>query len=76
VEFRSAEDALPVARLKAAGARVERHSPLLPDPAEAATVYMHLLLSNLAANGSSVRCSRTAPRCGWPSCSSGNSADS
>ncbi|MFE5287526.1 amidase [Nocardia sp. NPDC056611] len=33
-----------------AGARVERHSPLLPDPTEAATVYMQLMLSNAAAN--------------------------
>ncbi|MFF0497535.1 amidase [Nocardia aobensis] len=31
------------------GARVERHSPLLPDPAEAATLYMQLMLSNAAA---------------------------
>ncbi|MGI5218656.1 amidase [Nocardia sp. CA-290969] len=32
-----------------AGARVERHSPLLPDPTEAATLYMLLMLSNAAA---------------------------
>lgn len=32
------------------GARVERHSPLLPDPAEAATLYMQLMLSNAAAS--------------------------
>ncbi|WP_280269942.1 amidase [Nocardia wallacei] len=31
------------------GARVERHSPLLPDLTEAATVYMLLMLSNAAA---------------------------
>jgi len=31
------------------GARVERHSPLLPDPAEAATLYLQLMLSNAAA---------------------------
>lgn len=31
------------------GARVERHSPLLPDPAEAATLYMRLMLSTAAA---------------------------
>ncbi|MGO4648097.1 amidase [Nocardia sp. 2YAB30] len=31
------------------GARVERHSSLLPDLTEAATLYMQLLLSNLAA---------------------------
>lgn len=31
------------------GARVERHSPLLPDPTEAATLYMQLMLSNAAA---------------------------
>ncbi|MCP2314884.1 amidase [Nocardia amikacinitolerans] len=31
------------------GARVERRSPLLPDPAEAATIYMLLMLSNAAA---------------------------
>jgi len=31
------------------GARVERRSPLLPDLAEAATVYMLLMLSNAAA---------------------------
>ncbi|MFD7846370.1 amidase [Nocardia sp. NPDC059764] len=33
-----------------AGARVERHSPLLPDPTEAATVYMQLMLSNAATS--------------------------
>ncbi|MFF0632147.1 amidase [Nocardia sp. NPDC004151] len=33
-----------------AGARVERHSLLLPDPTEAATVYLQLMLSNAAAN--------------------------
>ncbi|MFE3100534.1 amidase [Nocardia tengchongensis] len=32
------------------GARVERHSPLLPDPTEAATLYMRLMLSNAAAS--------------------------
>ncbi|MEW2524199.1 amidase [Streptomyces sp. NPDC047071] len=32
-----------------AGARVERHSPLLPDLAEAATVYMQLLVSGSVA---------------------------
>ncbi|MCP9625146.1 amidase [Nocardia otitidiscaviarum] len=32
------------------GAHVERHSPLLPDPVEAATTYMQLMLSNAAAN--------------------------
>ncbi|WP_280366575.1 amidase [Nocardia wallacei] len=32
------------------GARVERHSPLLPDPTEAATLYMLLMLSNAAAS--------------------------
>lgn len=31
------------------GARVERHSPLLPDLAEAATIYLQLMLSNAAA---------------------------
>ncbi|WP_336082417.1 amidase [Nocardia sp. SSK8] len=31
------------------GARVERHSPLLPDPTEAAMLYMQLMLSNAAA---------------------------
>ncbi|MCC3313283.1 amidase [Nocardia africana] len=31
------------------GARVERHSPLLPDPTDAATLYMQLMLSNAAA---------------------------
>lgn len=31
------------------GARVERHSPLLPDLTEAATLYIELLTSNLAA---------------------------
>ncbi|MFI6868566.1 amidase [Nocardia sp. NPDC050406] len=33
-----------------AGARVERHSPLLPDQTEAATLYMQLMLSNAAAS--------------------------
>ncbi|MEU1208525.1 amidase [Nocardia sp. NPDC005825] len=33
-----------------AGARVERHSPLLPDPTEAATVYLQLMLSNAATS--------------------------
>ncbi|MBU3063910.1 amidase [Nocardia sp. NEAU-G5] len=32
-----------------AGARVEWHSPLLPDPVDAAVLYMELLLSTLAA---------------------------
>ncbi|MFF0455961.1 amidase [Nocardia africana] len=32
-----------------AGAHVERHSPLLPDPTEAAMLYMQLMLSNAAA---------------------------
>ena len=31
------------------GARVQRRSPLLPDPTEAATLYMLLMLSNAAA---------------------------
>ncbi|WP_067677358.1 amidase [Nocardia miyunensis] len=35
--------------LVAAGARVERHSPLLPDLAEAGTLYTQLLLANLAS---------------------------
>lgn len=35
--------------LVAAGARVERHSPLLPDPTEAATLYMLLMVSGAAA---------------------------
>ncbi|WP_297617173.1 amidase [Nocardia sp.] len=35
--------------LVAEGAHVERHSPLLPDLAEAATLYTELLLANLAA---------------------------
>ncbi|MQY18372.1 amidase [Nocardia macrotermitis] len=35
--------------LVAAGARVERHSPLLPDLAEAGVLYLQLLMSNLAA---------------------------
>ncbi|WP_459959023.1 amidase [Nocardia sp. IFM 10818] len=38
------------AALAEAGARVERHSPLLPDPAAAATLYMQLMLSNAAAS--------------------------
>ncbi|TLF77565.1 amidase [Nocardia cyriacigeorgica] len=33
-----------------AGARVERHSPLLPDLAEAATIYMQLLFSSAVAH--------------------------
>lgn len=33
-----------------AGARVQRHSPLLPDLAEAATIYLLLMLSNAAAS--------------------------
>ncbi|MEV0248380.1 amidase [Nocardia sp. NPDC050712] len=37
------------AALVDAGARVETHSPLLPDPSEAATVYMQLMVSNAAA---------------------------
>ncbi len=32
-----------------AGARIERHSPLLPDPVEAATVYTRLLFSGSGA---------------------------
>ncbi len=36
--------------LAEAGARVERHSPLLPDLAEAATIYLLLMLSNAAAS--------------------------
>ncbi|MGS2811012.1 amidase [Nocardia sp. MW-W600-9] len=32
------------------GAHVERRSPLLPDPTEAATLYMQLMLSNAAAS--------------------------
>jgi amidase len=32
------------------GARVERRSPLLPDPTEAATLYMLLMLSNAATS--------------------------
>ncbi|MFF3566952.1 amidase [Nocardia jiangxiensis] len=35
--------------LVAAGARVERHSPLLPDLVEAGTLYTQLLLANLAS---------------------------
>ncbi|MEV5833489.1 amidase [Nocardia sp. NPDC052112] len=35
--------------LVSGGARVERHSPLLPDLTEAATLYTQLLLSELAA---------------------------
>jgi amidase len=35
--------------LTKAGARVERESPLLPDQADAARVYMHLLMSTLGA---------------------------
>ncbi|MGH3727047.1 MAG: amidase [Mycobacterium sp.] len=35
--------------LVACGAHVERHSPLLPDLAEAATLYVELLTSSLAA---------------------------
>ena len=31
------------------GARIERHSPLLPDLAEAATLYMQLLISGSVA---------------------------
>ncbi|WP_280401827.1 amidase [Nocardia carnea] len=37
------------AALADAGARVEWRSPLLPDPTEAATLYMLLMLSNAAA---------------------------
>jgi amidase len=37
-------------RLSAAGVRVARHSPLLPDQVEAAGLYMRLLLSAMAAN--------------------------
>ncbi|WP_227978913.1 amidase [Nocardia spumae] len=36
--------------LIAAGARVERHSPLLPDLTEAATLYTQLLVSNVSAS--------------------------
>ncbi|MBF6169881.1 amidase [Nocardia blacklockiae] len=36
--------------LAAGGARVERHSPLLPDPVEAATLYTQLMVSNVAAS--------------------------
>jgi amidase len=36
-------------RLTAAGAKVERDSPLLPDQADAARVYMHLLMSTLGS---------------------------
>ncbi|RKN22195.1 amidase [Micromonospora musae] len=36
-------------KLAAAGARVERHSPLLPDQTEAARLYMRLLLAAVAA---------------------------
>jgi amidase len=36
-------------RLTAAGAKVERESPLLPDQADAARVYTHLLMSTLGA---------------------------
>jgi amidase len=36
--------------LEGAGARVERDSPLLPDQAETARLYMRLLLSVIAAN--------------------------
>ncbi|MEU6559980.1 amidase [Nocardia nova] len=36
--------------LTAAGARVERTSPLLPDLAEAATLYTQLLVANVSAN--------------------------
>lgn len=35
--------------LVASGARVERHSPLLPDPAEAASLYTQLLFSGSVA---------------------------
>ncbi|MGH3588370.1 MAG: amidase family protein, partial [Pseudonocardia sp.] len=35
--------------LVAGGARVERHSPLLPDPAEAATIYTQLMFSGASA---------------------------
>ncbi|MBF6208736.1 amidase [Streptomyces gardneri] len=35
--------------LAGTAARVERHSPLLPDLAEAATVYIQLMMSNAAA---------------------------
>lgn len=35
--------------LAADGARVERHSPLLPDLTEAATLYTRLMVSNIAA---------------------------
>lgn len=37
-------------QLARAGARVERHSTLLPDQAEAARLYMRLLLSSIAAS--------------------------
>ncbi|GAA5051519.1 amidase [Nocardia callitridis] len=36
--------------LAADGARVERHSPLLPDLTEAATLYTQLMVSNVAAS--------------------------
>ncbi|MGW4354858.1 amidase [Nocardia sp. NPDC004582] len=38
------------AALADAGARVERHSPLLPDLTEAATIYLQLMLSNAATS--------------------------
>ncbi|MDR7166654.1 amidase [Nocardia kruczakiae] len=40
---------LVAAALVDEGARVDRHSPLLPDPGEAARLYMQLMLSNAAA---------------------------
>lgn len=48
-EVRAALDAL-AADLTAAGVSVSRHSDLLPDPVEAARVYMRLLLASVAAS--------------------------
>jgi amidase len=47
-EVRTAIDRL-ASDLAAAGARVERHSALLPDQIEAARLYMRLLLASIAA---------------------------
>ncbi|MEV6851216.1 amidase [Actinoplanes sp. NPDC051411] len=48
-EVRTALDAL-AGELASAGVPVSRHSDLLPDPVEAARVYMRLLLASVAAS--------------------------
>lgn len=49
VSVRNAINGL-AAELSKAGAKVARHSSLLPDPVEAAQLYMRLLLSSMASN--------------------------